>query len=205
MASLLSYALTNVSDVKESLGIVSSDQSYDNLITRKINQVTRQIEAYCSRRFKSTTYTQEEYNATNTDQIILYQRPVIGAITLEVRDTSLNSADYETIESTLYFVDENAGLINTLFNARGRWSRFLITYTAGYAIIPEDLAEAAATLAAYYTINPDGGDVGIAEKREGQRLIRYSNANLSFKTIMENLGVDEIINSYSNNPVMTDR
>jgi hypothetical protein len=51
LMSLLSYALCSLFDVKESMGIASSDQSWDNLIIRKINQATRQIEAYCDRRF----------------------------------------------------------------------------------------------------------------------------------------------------------
>lgn len=209
MASLLSYALTSVSDVKESLGIASSDTSKDNLIIRKINQATRAIEAYCGRRFKETTYTQEEYAATQIDELILRQRPITATQTfgLEIRDAGLNINNWETIDPQLYFTDLNSGVINLMFNALGRWNRYRVTYSAGYATIPEDLAEACATLAAYYVRYPSGQQVGVAMLQEGQRSTRFGNNNhlLSFDNILAQLGIDQIINSYANMPVMTDR
>lgn len=209
MASLLSYALTNLADVKESLGIASSDTTKDNLIIRKINQATRAIETYCGRRFKETTYTDELYGATNTDQFVLRQRPVTSTVTLSigVRDTPLNDNDFEAVESTLYFVDANSAVVDLNFRAIGHWGRYRVTYSAGYATIPEDLAEACASLAAYYVRNPSGQQIGVAMLQEGQRSTRYGNNNhlLTFANIMAQLGLDEILNSYANNPIMTDR
>lgn len=205
MASLLSYALTTKADVKESLGIPSSDTTYDNLITRKINQATRAIESYCGRRFASTAYTNEVYTGTSIDELILRQRPVISLTSLDIRDSGLNYDNWETIDSQLYFTDANAGLLKLNFSARGKWDRYRVTYTAGYATIPEDLAEACASLACYYVNNADGSDVGVMHKKEGQREIKFSNTSLNFKAIMQNLGIDEIVDSYANMPVMTDR
>lgn len=209
MASLLSYALTNLSDVKESLGIASSDTSKDNLVIRKINQATRAIEAYCGRRFKETTYTNEVYTATNTDQLILRQRPITSTVALSfgVRDTPLNDDDFESVETTLYFADANSGVIDLNFRAIGHWGRYRVTYSAGYATIPEDLAEACASLAAYYVNNASGAQIGVNEKQEGQRRVKYgaNNQTLSFDNILAQLGIDQIINSYSNSPVILDR
>lgn len=206
MATILSYALTTLVDVKETLGIASSDQSWDNLIIRKINQVTRQIEAYCGRRFLLTTYTDELYNSTGVNQLILRNRPIVGSISMSVRDTSLNEDDFTAVENSLIFADNNSGVLDLNFGASGSWGGYKVTYSAGYATIPEDLAEAAATLAAYYTLNPDGSQIGINEKQEGQRRIKYGDNNiLSFDNIMAQLGVDQIINSYSNLPVLLDR
>lgn len=205
MAALLSYALTNLADVKESLGIASADQSWDNLIVRKINQATLQIENYCGRRFKETAYTEELYNASNTNQLVLRNRPIIGDITLGVRDTSLNSDDWEDVESDLIYADTSSGVVNLNFRAIGSWGRYRVTYTAGYATIPEDLAEACAILASYYVLNADTGSVGMSLKREGQREVRYDSQTLSFDKLTQQLGIDEIINSYANLPVMTDR
>lgn len=205
MATLLSYALTSLADVKESLGVASNDTSYDNLIIRKINQATLAIENYTGRRFALTTYTDEEYNGTGIDQIVLKNRPIVGTVTLEGRDTSLNEADFTTVDSELYFTNTTAGVLDLNFGAGGRWSRYVVTYQAGYSTIPEDLAEAAASLAAYYVNNADGGNLGVAEKQEGQRRIKYaagsgSGAN-SFDLILAGLGIDGIINSYSNYPL----
>lgn len=205
MANLLAYALTTVSDVKESLGIASSVTTYDNLIIRKINQATIAIERYCGRRFLSTTYTDEEYDSTNTNQLILRQRPVTLLTSLGVRDSGLNDPDFETIDSELYFLDSNAGVLDLNFNARGSWNRYNVSYTAGYTTIPEDLAEACVSLACYYFNNADGSDVGVAQKKEGQRELRYANGSLKFDSIIQNLGIDGIIDSYANYPVMTDR
>ena len=93
MASLNSWALTTLADVKESLGIDSGTTTGDNLIIRKINQATDMIESYCgknnSQHFASTVYTNEEYDGTGTDQLILKNRPVITFTTLQQRDTTL--------------------------------------------------------------------------------------------------------------------
>ncbi len=208
MAVLLSYALTTLADVKESLGVASSDSSYDNLIIRKINQVTRQIEAYCDRHFLETTYTNEIYNSNQTDQLVLKQRPVTATtpFALGVRDTGLNEDDWETIDSNLYYVDTTSGVVSLLFRTAGRWGRWRFTYSAGYATIPEDLAEAASALASYYVLNPSGDQVGLREKQEGSRRLMYDNTQkLTFQALMEQLGVDDVIEGYANYPVMTDR
>lgn len=209
MASILSYALTTLSDVKESLGIASNDTTKDNLITRKINQATRAIEAYCGRRFKETTYTNELYFGTNTNQIVLRNRPITSTQTfgIQVRDTPLNQNTFETVDTNLYFTDANSGVVDLEFRALGQAGSYQITYSAGYATIPEDLAEACASLACFYVQNANSSQIGAKKKQEGQRTLEYNNNNnlLSFDNIMAQLGIDGIINSYANYPVMTDR
>lgn len=205
MAALLSYALTTLADVKESLSIASSDTTKDNLIIRKINQATRQIEAYCGRRFLQTTYTQELYNATQTTEMVLAQRPVVGSVVLEARDTVLNSNDWETVDTQLFFVDNNSGVITTLYKNVGGWGRYRATYTAGYTTIPEDLAEACASLACFYVNNADANDIGKSRIREGNREVLYAKNQVTFRTIIEQLGIDDIIDSYANNPIATNR
>lgn len=205
MATLITGALTTLADVKETMGIASSDQSWDNLIIRKINQVTVQIQNYTGRHFLLGTYTDEDHGGNWTDQIVLTERPIVGDVTFEIRDSSLNEDDFETIESSLFFVDTNSGILNLLFRSAGHWGRYRATYQAGYATIPEDLAEAAASLVSYYVLNPTGDQVGLKKKQEGQRSLEYDNTSaLTFQSLMEQLGVDQIIASYSNYPVMTD-
>lgn len=204
MASLLSYALTNLSDVKETLGIASSVTTYDNLIIRKINQATLLIQNYCGRHFLSAAYTDEVYNPTNIDEIILKQRPVISVASFSVRDTTYNDDDWEVIDTDLYFIDYNAGILKLLFNAGGRWQAYKTTYTAGYATIPDDLAEACAILAAYY-YNNGNGQAGVKAKTEGQRKIEYYDSNSGISGLFEDLGIDATINQYANFPIMTDR
>lgn len=207
MADLVDYALTTVADVKENLGLASSDHSKDNLITRKINQVTDLIQKYCGRQFKLQQYT-EDKDGSQIDTMVLDQRPVVidddHAFGVQRRDTSLNESNFETVDSNLAFVDLNSGVVELNYNALGHWNRYRYTYWAGYATIPNDLAEAAATIAAYFVNNPAGTDVGMLMRKEGQREVRYASAGLSFKTLIEQLGVDGVLDSYSNQPVLTD-
>lgn len=208
MATLVSYALCTVADVKESLGIASSDTTKDNLITRKINQVTDQIENYCQRRFELTQYSQEEYNASNTDVFILKQRPVVvddtHTFTAEWRTTTLNDSVWETIDSQLYFVDNNSGVIENVYTAFGYWRRYRFSYWAGYATIPNDLAEAASTLACYYVNNASTNNSGVQQIKEGEREQRFFQIN-NFYNIMQDLGIDAIIDSYANEAILADR
>lgn len=203
MATLADNALCTLDDVKESMGIASGDSSWNNLIIRKINQVSTQIEGYCSRSFKAADYT-EEYNGSHTDQLVLKQRPINSFTSLEYRGTSLNSDSWSTLNSTYYFVDESAGILRLLFISAGRWARWRANYNAGYTTIPSDLAEAAATLAAYYTNNASASDVGVSSKKEGQRQVSFATTNLTFKGIAETLGVNQIIDGYANWPLISE-
>ena len=207
MAELVDDALTTVSDVKESLGIPSSDHSKDNLIIRKINYVTGLIEAYTGRVFKKQEFT-EEHDGSDTDQLVLNNRPIDteAAITVTRRDTSLNEDDFEGVESNLFFPDAGAGLLNLNFAARGHLNRYKVVYTAGYDPIPADLAEAANALACYFVQNPTGATVGVSTIKEGQRQISYggsSGSNTTFMSIAQQLGVDQVLDSYANQPLLT--
>jgi hypothetical protein len=204
MADLLSYALTTVSDVKESLGIASSVTSYNNLITRKINQATEAIEGYCGRRFASTVYTQQEYDAPNSAQLVLKQRPVITFSVLEQRDSTLNENSWDTVDAAYYFTDLSAGVVDLNFSATGGWNRYRTTYTAGYATIPSDLQEACATLAAYYVNNADG-QANLRSKKEGSRSLDYYESQKTSRDLFAALGIDATLDRYANYPLQADK
>lgn len=204
MATLYSYALTTLEDVKESLDIASSDTSKDNLIIRKINAATDAIEKFTGRRFKLTTYTNEEYDATNTDQLILKQRPVTALSSMSSRDTSLNEDDWTTSDTELYFLDAEAGVIDLNFVATGRWNRYRVTYTAGYTDIPADLAEAAAALASFLVSTPTNGSA-VKSKEEGQRRIEYFDSQAKSSSIFDQLGILGVLQAYANDPILADK
>lgn len=201
MADLLSYALTTVADVKETLGLDAGDSSKNNLIIRKINQATEMIEKYTGRRFKSTVYTDEEYDASRTDQLVLRQRPVTAIASISQRETSQNQPDWETVDDDFYFVDSNSGVVSSIFLYSGNYNRYKATYTAGYTTIPADIAEACATLAAYMVQNGVAG-TGVKARTEGQRKIEYFDNSLgNTKSLIEQLSLDDILNAYTNYPL----
>lgn len=199
MANLLSYALTTVDDVKETLGIDSGNTSRDNLIIRKINQATEMIEKYCQRRFASTTYTDIEYSGSGIDQLVLKQRPVTSLTSFQVRTTPENDDDWDDVDADLYFLDSAAGIIDLLFTQNKNWFGYRVSYVAGYTTIPSDLAEACVILAAYMVDNAGSGG-GVKRKREGQREIEYfpvaSAAGGGSDSLITQLSLDDILAPY---------
>jgi hypothetical protein len=210
MADLLSYALTDVASVKETLGIDNGDTSKDNLIKRKINQATLYIETFCGlpadHHFKATTYTQEEYDGTGVDQLSLKMRPVTTLSSFQYRGTVTNENDWQDVDAELYFTDLNAGVIDLLFSQTRHWNRYRVTYTAGYTTIPADLAEACVTLASFWVDNSTSG-TNVKRKREGGREIEYFalDSQQSGKSLMEALGLDDILARYINYSVQDDK
>lgn len=201
MATLLAYALCTVEDVKEILGIESGDTSKDNLIKRKINQATEVIEGYTFRRFKQTTYTDEVYDASGTDQLILRQAPVTTLTSLSARDSSLNTDDFTSIDTDQFFVDSNAGTLDGLSTFYGGYGRWKVTYTAGYATIPSDVAEACAVLAAYYVANDPSTSANVIRKREGSREIEYAQQASTSDELFDQLGIKPTLDRYTRYPI----
>jgi len=126
--------LTTVDRVKTFIGITVAD--HDTLLERLINQVSDFVEHYCDRTFVETDYTNEIYDGTGTDKLFLRNFPVSSTdtFTLERLSGNQNTSNFDSIESELYFVDFNTGIIETTgwgFTERPR--KFRVTYTAGYA------------------------------------------------------------------------
>lgn len=203
MATLHSYALTTVADVKESLGITNDTKN--NLIIRKINQATDMIENFCGldndHHFKETTYTNEVYDASLTDQLVFKARPVTAVSSVQSRDTTTNEDDWTTIDATDYFFDEFRGVLSGLSSFAGGYSRYRVSYTAGFSTIPSDLAEACVMLASALVTASDqsGAGSGVKRKQEGQREVEYFQPNESNSgSLIEQLGIDNMLARYIN-------
>lgn len=207
MADLYTYALTSLSDVKETLGITSSTN--DNLLKRKINQATDIIEGYCAlaygHHFKETTYTNEEYDGSGSNILSLKMRPVTAITSLQRRQTTQNEADWDDIDADMYFTDLNAGVIEYLSNQGLAWNGYRVTYTAGYATIPADLAETCVTIAAYLYQNGTTG-TSVKKKKEGQRELEYFEvAAASGGSLVDSLGLAGSLSRYRNYILLEDK
>ena len=200
MADLVSWALTTVADVKENLGIASSDTSKDNLIKRKINQATQMIESFCNLPYNhhlvQTTYTNEEYDGQGSNALSLRMRPVTAVTSFQYRTSPDSTNDWDDVDTDLYFLDQGAGVIELLFNQTRGWNRYRVTYTAGYSDIPFDLSEACASIASFYVEN-SGSGTAVKKKQEGQRSIEYFDPGTGgSSSIIEQLGLDDVLKSY---------
>ena len=204
MSNLVSYALTTVADVKETLGISAGDTTKDNLIIRKINQATDMIESWCGydtdHHIKSQTYTNERYLGTGTNELVLKARPVTAVSDFGQATTTENDSDFDTVETDLYFTEQNSGMLRTNFSLYPSPQFYRVSYTAGYTTIPSDIAEACATLAAFLVDNAQTGS-GVKRKTEGSRSIEYfdisQNAgSTKSNSIIDTLGLDDVLSRY---------
>jgi uncharacterized phiE125 gp8 family phage protein len=195
MTALSAEALTSVADVKEILGITGSTQ--DNIITRNINYATKIILNYCGvTSFNSTAYV-EYYDGIGGIELVLRNKPVITMTSVEWRDEAGNNNSFTTLDAEDYFVDEQAGIIKALVNFGSSFHSWKITYTAGYATIPDDLAEACARMAAFMLENGTAG-TSIKSKQEGQRKIEYFDTTTTSgnSSLIDSLGLDDVLRPY---------
>ena len=202
MATLSPTALTTVADVKESMGIPSSDGTKDNLIIRKINQATLMIERYTGRKFKAADYT-EYYDGGEKGELTLRNYPVNSIASFSDRNVTDNEDSFSSYDTRDYFIDSTAGILQGIGSWWGGYDSWKIVYNAGYATIPDDLAEACASLAAYLSnSNTSSGGTGIKSKQEGQRKIEYFDPSSSGSvtgadSIISQLGLDDILDTYA--------
>ena len=198
MASLNTWSLTTLADVKETLGIESGNTSKDNLVIRKINQATDMIENYCGydtdHHIKQATYTEEEYDGTGTNQLVLRAKPVTAVSSLQARSSAENISNWDDISTQDYFISEHAGLIEGLGGFLPYPALYRISYTAGYNPIPSDLAEGCVSLAAYLVENGTTGNT-VKSKNEGQRSIEYFQPSQT-DSLISQLGLDDILSRY---------
>lgn len=118
--------------------------TYDTMITLLINMATEFIERETNRNLLSQTYTNEEYDGTDSPELILKQSPVNALTRLQVNNAGDNSDSWETINSIRYFFYADGRI--RMNSARGDFldvdagvfigaeKKYRATYTAGYLI-----------------------------------------------------------------------
>lgn len=130
---MLAYSLTTVARAKTFMGVVGGGD--DTLIERLIDSATNWIENYCDRRFKQTAYTNELYDGTDGESLLTLNFPISTTATfkLEERAGNLSNSGFDTIDSSLYHIDYNAGLIKIVDGKFYEYpNHYRLTYTAGY-------------------------------------------------------------------------
>jgi len=135
-------SLTTVANVKEYLGIVGTSE--DALLNRLKDWATDLIHSYCGRIFTEANYD-EYYDGDGTEGLLVNQYPISAVTLLEVDGVSKDASSY-----ALY------GQLGLLKLKSGKFPRgknnVRLRYTAGYAVTPNDLEQAAIELVAlkYY-------------------------------------------------------
>lgn len=205
--SLISNALTTVeraSDWMELSTTPVSGSAKFNKIERLINSITTFIENYTGLRFKKTTYTNEEYDTEKGQVITLKNYPVVSgeSFTLQRRNSQLNEDDWETVDSQIYFVDEDAGIIRAAGGSTFERSRrgFRVTYTAGYdfnltsTFLSDTDAgdiEVACWMLIAATFERGAGGGGVKQEKIGDYSVTYQ------KSLFENDDIKAILDKYA--------
>lgn len=126
-------ALTTVARLKTFIGISSA--TYDTELERIVNAVSQFVQNYCDRTFVKTTYTNEIYDGTGSDRLLLKQYPVstTDTFTLEQRTSNQNTASWDAVDSESYYVQYTRGTVETTgWHFADLPRHYRITYTAGY-------------------------------------------------------------------------
>lgn len=213
MATLLNNtqqkAFTTLARAKAFLGI--SGDSKDTVLTMLINQITGTIESYCGRRFLRQTFTDEEYDGTGREELVLKQYPVTSITRLQVNTAGDNSDSWDTINSSDYFWYEEGRL--RLNNSQDRFldrdagyfldhpQKYRVTYVAGYLIdFDQENTPASHTLPQeieYVTLKLLSAYMNTRQS-EGLSSAKVGDVAMSFKgEIMKDDEVKEILGKYA--------
>jgi len=148
-------ALVTAAEYKASRGFTGSD--YDTRMASAAGVASAKIRAYCNRDpddgFESAART-EVYDGTGTQTLHLREWPVDSIASVKFRTSvSSGAAVYgETVDDSGYYVGRDgelvrAGSVGWENEPCGQWpvgvANIQAVYTAGYATIPDDIAEAA--------------------------------------------------------------
>lgn len=192
------YALTTTSRFKTYASVSGSTD--DALIEILIDLVTEFVENYCGRRFKSATYTSEEYDGTGTTKLILNNWPVSTFTSLQERATRLNTSNWNSIDVQDYFVENKTGIITLIpFEFIKGTKLYRATYTAGYVF--DNLST--------YLGDTEAGDVEWAtwelvkaaynkrKQQPGLSSAKLGDASVTYRaTVVEDKDIKAILDKY---------
>jgi hypothetical protein len=134
-------ALTNLQSVKDYLQITGAKEEDEKLLENLINRVSTFFETFVGYTFASGSHT--EYHSTNGGDSIFPKYLPIISVTSIYDDTNRDFDSSTLIASSDYVIMHNRyiQLINTSFSVLGVYNIKLV-YSAGYATIPGDIAQA---------------------------------------------------------------
>lgn len=131
--------LTTIWRVKRELGITGTDK--DDLLSVIIAGVSDRIETYCDRVLREAAYQQKYSTTGNQPDLRLLQYPVESGPTVVESGVTL-------VEGTDFELELETGTLWRMLGELNRsWPRGIrnveVSYTAGYATIPDDVVDAA--------------------------------------------------------------
>jgi hypothetical protein len=153
-----SYDLVDLATVHDELSIKTSDISKDAFLSRAITQISTAMAGHCNRVFPQETLQDAIYPARDAypyqlpggiRRLQLSRWPIVSVSS--VTKTEFPGDIYILAEGTDFLIEAEVGQLTRLAQYTGYpadWYPVVTTviYTAGYAIIPDDLQDAALRL-----------------------------------------------------------
>lgn len=169
------YAL--LADLYKLRGMPSADAN--GLLQLYLDTAADRIDAYCNTQFTTGTATSEVYSGDGGRVIWLAHRPAIAITTVVVDDSTLASSEYE-LEDYRRLVIPEGDYNPRLRSSAGCWplgtNNIEVTYSYGYAAVPNAVKLATMKLAAFYYRRDGSG--GVKAENLGGRGLTYSDDEL---------------------------
>jgi len=162
--------LCSIDDVRSYLGIAGA--GHDEAIGMLIAAASEAIENYCRRRFAEQDYV-EYHGGGGHQRVVLRHRPVI-AVSGVWDDLAREFGEASEIEPDEYVVDAERGIIALKVGVFSDGHlNVKVAYSAGYEVVPGDLAQACTMLvAAWFNLGRTGGD-GMVSRSAGGAVFQY--------------------------------
>jgi hypothetical protein len=195
--------LTTTQKVKDYLGIVSA--TTDTTITELVKNYSNQVEAFCSRSFGSTTYTEYFDTQDGDSKIFLRNYPTTTVSTIQYRTGTWGNITWSDFNENDYLVNDEQGKIAFSYRFPAFEKYIKVVYTGGYLIdfanesnpalhtLPFDLTQTVTEMvASAFNLRKTGGIS--SETTEGQS-ITYQTGN---RDMTKNSDYRDRLNRYRN-------
>lgn len=130
--------LVSLSQVKQYLGITNDNS--DGVLTTLISAYSAAARSFMNRDIEATDYTGEMYDGTGAQRMVLNNGPINSVASLSILPCYTNASprviDVTQLRLSGYMVTWPQGRFEEGL------SNILISYNAGYAEVPDDIAQA---------------------------------------------------------------
>jgi hypothetical protein len=182
--------LVLLSDLKDYIGLPSTETAKDNLLNAIIEGVSRFFESEIHRNLELQEYT-EIIDGDDSDTIILKQFPVTEVDYIKIDNAEIDLETEQAYPISLY-IDKESGILERSSGWNGGFKNIEVKYSAGFTLpgeesgadytLPEDIILAAKRLSAR-----------VYEKRTAEGI--SSAENISYKDFVDE-DIKSTIGSY---------
>lgn len=139
----------------------------DDIFTFFINSASEFLETECGRNFKSANYT-EVHSGRKQNTILLQNFPVTAFSEVMVDGSGLFTDPTRVVPAASFAITDDQNTITYLNNVfPNGYANVRIKYTAGFAVIPSDLQEAALWIVFWKDRMRDNQDIGRPQRSKG--------------------------------------